>query len=488
MKETIENLEEVEGCILEDVVDINGKQKLFVVPKDRESTRDDITTQNWAKVYDISYANIDDKSDLEFNTDLWVSSYTGIKISEVEMKEWVNSAVLKILSSCDRNSINIKRVLEIGCGSGLLMYPLLDHCDEYVGLDSSKEGIQIILRNIKDKNISDKIKLFHCDASKVADLEIGKFDLIIINSVTQYFPSLEYTLKLFDSLSSIVSDRALIFVGDVRSTLMQESFFADTLLDNLPDNSTVENFKNKLEFKINRDPETIFDPRFFQQLPCRFSFIDTVETQLKNGIHDNEMNNFRFDVEIVCKSSDTREKDNLEKINSKDIVKYDWAKNEIDLESLKTLVFDTNTKCIQIINLPNERLIRSKNILHNLRQTIDTFSIDEFKELLKVNIANADSIHPQSCLDIANNKYYISTDWNYNDPEGQMQIFISLPGFVVDKSHPMKLRLSQCSNKISNLKASDYEMIEDKIVSTIPNFMDNYELRFISQRLYKAFT
>ena len=84
----------------------------------------------WQQLYDTTYdqgaANCGD-----FNVVGWESSYTGEPLPAEEMRIWVEETVAHL------QSLKPTRVLEIGCGTGLLLTRLAATCERYVGLDFS---------------------------------------------------------------------------------------------------------------------------------------------------------------------------------------------------------------------------------------------------------------------------------------------------------------------------------------------------------------
>jgi amino acid adenylation domain-containing protein len=89
--------------------------------------------EHWQTVYDNDFLNesfLD--TDPTFNIGGWNDSYTGQLIPETEMRQWVDNTVKRILA------LKPKRVLEIGCGTGLLLFRIAPHCVEYYGTDFSE--------------------------------------------------------------------------------------------------------------------------------------------------------------------------------------------------------------------------------------------------------------------------------------------------------------------------------------------------------------
>ncbi len=81
----------------------------------------------WRTVHDDEVFNENDPvQDPSFNISGWNSSYTGEPIPEDAMREWVDDAVNRVLLQQPR------RVLEIGCGTGLLLFRIAPHCERYL--------------------------------------------------------------------------------------------------------------------------------------------------------------------------------------------------------------------------------------------------------------------------------------------------------------------------------------------------------------------
>jgi hypothetical protein len=81
----------------------------------------------WQTLYNETYNQKNADSDPTFNIVGWNSSYTERPIPVEQMQDWVNSQVAQILA------LEPKRVLEIGCGTGLLLFRIAPHCMKYWG-------------------------------------------------------------------------------------------------------------------------------------------------------------------------------------------------------------------------------------------------------------------------------------------------------------------------------------------------------------------
>ena len=74
------------------------------------------------------------------------------------------------------------------------------------------------------------VTLLERPADDFKDLDDNSFDTVIINSVVQYFPSLEYLTKVLDGAIKATKPGGAIFVGDVRSLPLLEAWSASVEL------------------------------------------------------------------------------------------------------------------------------------------------------------------------------------------------------------------------------------------------------------------
>ena len=70
----------------------------------------------------------------------WNSSYTGEPIPHEEMQEWLDCTIGRIRELAPR------KVLEVGCGVGLLLQHLAPECEVYLGLDFAASALNQLLQ------------------------------------------------------------------------------------------------------------------------------------------------------------------------------------------------------------------------------------------------------------------------------------------------------------------------------------------------------
>src|SRR5205823_2535815 len=127
-------------------------------------------------------------------------SYTGLPIAAEQMREWVDAAVDAVLRCKPR------RVLEIGCGTGLLLFRIASRCVIYCATDFAPTALAYVGEHLSshDSKLS-HVKLLQRNADDFSGLEPQTFDTVILNSVIQYFPSVEYLLRVLRGAVELVA-------------------------------------------------------------------------------------------------------------------------------------------------------------------------------------------------------------------------------------------------------------------------------------------
>ncbi|MFM7715652.1 MAG: methyltransferase, partial [Microcystis sp.] len=174
-------------------------------PLEQEKTQQEYLAL-WKTVNQQTDSQTPIQSDLTFNIIGWDSSYDGQPIPEEEMHEWVDKTVERI------QELHPEKVLEIGCGTGLLLIRVAPDCSEYVGLDFSRPALDHIRKIQQTIGGLDHVTLCERSADDLAGLESESFDTVIINSVLQYFPSTAYLLQVLEGLIKRVKKGGHILV------------------------------------------------------------------------------------------------------------------------------------------------------------------------------------------------------------------------------------------------------------------------------------
>src|SRR5262249_51909658 len=139
------------------------------------------TVADWQNVYDEVYANqMLPTDETLINPRVWMNSYTDQPFPEEEIMATVQDTVDRILA------LQPRRVLEIGCGTGLILSRVAPHCEVYYGADFSGEALSQLSRRLGQFGLEGKVKLFKQAADNLSGIPRNYFDLVVINEVVQY--------------------------------------------------------------------------------------------------------------------------------------------------------------------------------------------------------------------------------------------------------------------------------------------------------------
>jgi len=82
---------------------------------------------------------------------------------------------------------------------------------------------------------SRSVQLLQRAANDFTGLEGVRFDTVILNSVVQYFPSIDYLTKVLEGALRVLKPGGRLFVGDVRSLPLLETFHTSVEMQQAPD-------------------------------------------------------------------------------------------------------------------------------------------------------------------------------------------------------------------------------------------------------------
>src|SRR5436305_5082975 len=324
-------------------------------------------SSHWQTISDETYrestATIEDPT---FNIGGWVSSYTHQPFTEEEMQEWVSTTIERILALRPRS------VLEIGCGTGLLLLRLASHCDHYCGTDNSQVVLNILQEAVTQQGLTNVV-LQDRAANDFTGLDAGTFDTIILNSVVQYFPSANYLLEVLEGAMQVLKPGGTIFIGDIRNLQLLEMFHASVQVQQAAAEETRAKLLQKVHRQIALEKELLIDPRFFSALQEHYPQLSQVQVELKRGLYQNEMIRFRYNA-LLQVGLDIRPEIELSWI--------DWENAGLSLEVVRSLL-ETKPEMLGITGIPNSRLLMDTEILAWLKSQHSPETVGEWLEVLQ---------------------------------------------------------------------------------------------------------
>ena len=215
----------------------------------------------------------------------WKNSYNAEKFTREMMDEYAANAYLKLKPYLNKS----KKVLEIGCASGITMYKVAPEVKSYYGTDLSDSIIKYNQNKCAVEEI-DNIQLKCLGADEIDQLN-EKFDIVIINSVIQAFNGLNYLRRIIAKACDALNDNGIIFIGDVMDLATRDNLI-----------KSVHEYKKRnpqANSKLDFSNELFVSKDFFDDCRVEFPHINTVTSTPKIFTISNELTDFRYDV-ILC--------------------------------------------------------------------------------------------------------------------------------------------------------------------------------------------
>ncbi|MBN3960152.1 non-ribosomal peptide synthetase [Nostoc sp. NMS8] len=346
----------------------------YLVPAQHRQTLPQQVTQwqseyvnDWQMLYEQLYSqNQTSTDDLTFNIAGWNSSYTRQPIPNQEMQEWVESAVSRIQANFPQ------RILEIGCGTGLLLSRLAKHSQQYWGTDYSIAAIQHVKQVCGTVEGLEDVRLLHQMADNFEGIPKEEFDTVILNSIVQYFPSIEYLLQVIEGAIDLITQQGTIFVGDVRSLPLLEPYHAAVQLSQAAEDKTIEQWQQQVHQSMAAEEELVIDPSFFIALQTRFPQIGWVEIQPKRSYAQNELTQFRYDVTLHVGTS----------VQARTVPWLNWQLDKLSFPQIQNQLQKEQPELLGIRRVPNQRLQQALQIGQWLENPPAVETIKELRQVL----------------------------------------------------------------------------------------------------------
>ena len=354
--------------------DVPGDKRLaaYVVQKSHTPGPDELEESGaeqpsqWQAVWNQTYHQQNATHDPTFNTSGWVSSYTHQPFTEEEMRDWVHGTVERILT------LEPHHVLEIGCGTGLLLYRIAPHCSSYRGTDISQVALDRLQETLTHQGLAN-VSLEKRPADDFSGWQAGTFDTVILNSVVQYFPSIDYFVRVLEGAMRVVKPTGTVFVGDVRNLQLLEAFHTSVQMQHSTPGQTKTEVMQRVKMRMAQEQELLIDPTFFSAFQERSPQLSYVDLQLKRGRHHTEMTRFRYDA-LLYVGREVEPPTELSWI--------DWEGEGLSLETVSHIL-EGEPEVVGIAGIPNARVQAEVEMLAWLKSQHGPETVDGVQQLLR---------------------------------------------------------------------------------------------------------
>ncbi|MCI2419792.1 class I SAM-dependent methyltransferase [Saccharopolyspora sp. K220] len=255
----------------------------------------------WSEVYDWTYSQASGRHADDLDLSGWRASDTGEPFPVEHMADWLRHAVQLVLRG------KPTWVLELGCGTGMLMHRLHPEVDGYVGTDVATDAVRalsaaapagaMVVQAAAHEARSAVVQ----QAMTAVGFPRGRPDCVLLNSVTQCFPSVEYLRAVVQDAIGLVAPGGTVVIGDVRHAglLHDHHRWVETATNPPLSSREVE---RRVAERADRDEELLFDPALLAALAAESGRETRMVTYAKTMRADTELTRYRFDAVLHVES------------------------------------------------------------------------------------------------------------------------------------------------------------------------------------------
>lgn len=202
----------------------------------------------------------------------WRHGLGGLPLTEAEIADYLDNIERKLEPYLGSNI----RLLDIGCGAGLAMRRLAPRVGEYVGIDLSNEALAWAQRFAEEDQLT-HVRLLQGAAHELASLDSTSFDVILIASVVQSFPGLNYLRQVLAASLDRLDRGGIIFCSHIWDSCQRQTFI-----------NTVGNEAANSSLFVHND--------FWQDWQAYHPHIDQVDITPLNLPTNHSLGQYSYDV------------------------------------------------------------------------------------------------------------------------------------------------------------------------------------------------
>ncbi|WP_424101445.1 amino acid adenylation domain-containing protein [Moorena producens] len=323
-----------------------------------------------------------------FNISGWRSSYDNQSLAEIQMRIWAGDIVGQVLAH------KPKKVCEIGCGTGLLLFQIAPHTQAYYGIDISSISLEYIQQQIlQEPEKYAHVNLAHKRADEIGKIASKSFDVVILNSVIQYFINVEYLLQVISEAIRIVKPGGMIFLGDIQSLPLMKAFHSSVQLYQATPSLSVEQLKLKIDRQIEQEKELLVSPELFVALKEKHPEITHVQIRLERGREQNEMNKYRYSVLLHIQAQ-----------AASIIAPTVESGADMSAQEIETYLRDQQPESICFSGLVNGRVANDVELVELLSQPESKQNVQQLRQKLESKAVNG--IDPERLYELSSDLGY----------------------------------------------------------------------------------
>ncbi len=381
----------------------------YIVPEAQTSSSSnpelsETQVDSWQDIFNQQiYDQLSEVTDPLFNIRGWISNYDNQPIPEEQMRIWAGDIISQVLAQKPES------VWEIGCGTGMLLFQIAPHTEKYYGTDISNVSLEYIKKQIEQQPEKySHVSLAQKRAEDMADIPDNSFDLVLLSSIVQYFPNVEYLLQVIENSIRVVKPGGMIFLGDIRSLPLMRAFHSSVQLFQASPSLSVQQLKQQIDRKMQQETELLVSPELFVALKEKYPEITHVQIRLQRGSEHNELNKYRYSVLLHIEAK------------SQKVIEAPVKSGEgMSSEEIESYLQQKQPSVICFNSLANSRVERDVHGVDLLSQAESKLNVQQLRK--KLQEASFNGIHPEQLHEIsARLGYELELCWSLKSNAGYL--------------------------------------------------------------------
>src|SRR5581483_8968548 len=245
-------------------------------------------------------------------------------------------------------------------------------------------------------------------------------DTIILNSVVQYFPDVEYLQDVLEGALRLLTPGGHVFIGDIRSLPLLEVFHSLVEVEQAAPLFSREYIRERVRQAMRNEEELLLDPALFTHLPQFYSALKQVRVIPKRGRYLNELSQFRYQVVL-------RTEEPGEVIPSLDCTWLDRRESAMSLSRLHHLLKEEAPPMLGLASVPNARLAAALCIHQFLTGKNESYDAEPNAAALReiARTAASDGLEPEDLWGLADElPYDIAISWARHQRDGSYDVLL----------------------------------------------------------------